>query len=134
MEAVPQLEVIPKQVPDGWMQGTWGYFYGDEYGSPKIAAYRIPAKLHFIGKAGLSRNATGSDGVTLKFGVKDLNDKVTWLATKKATAPGVMEAWDVDLSGYEGEKLYFVLLAEAGASPVNDFVIWNQAKVTQVND
>jgi hypothetical protein len=29
MEMTPQLEMIPQQVPQGWMQGTWGYFYSD---------------------------------------------------------------------------------------------------------
>lgn len=135
MEMTPLLETIPQQVPQGWIQGTWGYFYSlEEYGSPKIAALKIPAKLHFTSKVGLSRNASGSDGVLLKFGLKDLNDTVTWIESKKLTVPGDLQDWDINLSDYEGQKCYFVLRVEAGASAANDFVIWNQAKLLQVND
>ena len=134
METVPQLETIPQQVPQGWMQGTWGHFYADEFGARRAVAVKIPAKLHFVARVGLARNATGSDGVTFKFGLKDLNDTVTWIASKKSTTPGAFEVWDINLSDYEGQKYYFVLRVEAGASPVNDFAIWNQARLIQVND
>ena len=135
LETTPQLEMIPKQVPQGWMQGTWGYFYSDEeYGSPRTAAIKIPAKLHFVAKIGLARNAEGSDGVTFKVGLKDLNDTVTWIDSRKVTTPGSFEDWDIDLTNYEGQKYYIILRVEAGDSPVNDFAIWNQAKLIQVND
>ena len=134
MEASPQLETIPKQVPQGWMQGTWGYFYADEFGARRTTAIKIPAKLHFVARVGLARTATGSDGITFKFGLKDINDTVTWIDSKKATTPGAFENWDIDLSKYEGQKYYFILRVDAGASPVNDFAIWNQAKLIQVND
>jgi len=134
MEVTPQLEVIPKQVPQGWMQGIWGYFYSDQYGSPSMAAIKIPAKLHFVARVGLARNATGSDGVTFKVGLKDLNDTVTWVGSKKATTPGSFADWDINLSDYEGQKYSIVLRVEAGDSPVNDFAIWNQARLIQVND
>ena len=134
MEVTPQLETIPQQAPHGWMQGIWGYFYSDEHGSPRTAAIKIPAKLHFVGRVGLARNATGSDGVTFKFGLKDLNDTVTWIGSKKATTPGAFEDWDINLGDYEGQKCCFVLRVEAGDSPVDDFAIWNQARLLQVND
>lgn len=134
LEAASHLETIPKQVPQGWMQGTWGYFYADEFGSRRTTAIKIPAKLHFVSKIGLARNATGSDGVTFKFGVKDLNDSVTWIDSKKATVPGVLEDWDINLGTLEGQKCYFILRVDAGDSPVNDFAIWNQAKLIQIND
>jgi hypothetical protein len=134
MGGSPQLETIPKQVPQGWMQGTWGYFYADEFGARRVTAIKVPAKLHFVARVGLARNAIGSDGVTYKFGIKDINDTVTWIDSKKATTPEAFEDWDIDLSKYEGQKYYFILRVDAGASPVNDFAIWNQAKLIQVND
>jgi hypothetical protein len=134
LEVTPQLETIPQQVPEGWMQGTWGYFYSDEFGSRRTTAIKIPAKLHFVARVGLARNAIGSDGVSFKVGLKDLNDTVTWIASKKVTTPGAFEDWDINLSDYEGQKYYLILRVEAGASPVNDFAIWNQAKLVQVND
>jgi hypothetical protein len=59
---------------------------------------------------------------------------VTWISSKKATTPGAFENWDINLSDYEGQKMFFILRVEAGASPVNDFAIWNQAMLIQVND
>jgi hypothetical protein len=50
------------------------------------------------------------------------------------TAPGVFEDWDINLGNYEGQKYYFFLRVDAGASPVNDFAIWKEAKLLQVND
>jgi hypothetical protein len=135
MEVIPQLETVPQQIPQGWIQGTWGYFYSDrDYQSPRSAAIKVPAKLHFIARVGLARNTTGTDGVTFKFGVKDLNDTVTWVASKKMSTPGAFEDWDVNLTDYEGQKLFVILRVDAGASPVNDFAIWNKAKLIQVND
>lgn len=135
MEVTPELQVIPQQVPNGWMQGTFGYFYSlEEWNSPSIAAIEIPAKLHFVSRVGLSRNATGSDGVTFRFGLKDLNDSITWVASKTATTPGVFEDWNIDLSQYEGQKYFFLLRVDAGASPSYDFAIWNKARLMQIND
>ncbi len=135
IDVTPTVETIPQQVPDGYMQGTWGYFYADELGSQKMAPIRIPPKLHFMGNIGLARNATGSDGVTFKFGLRDsVNNNVTWVDSKKVTAPGPLEYWDINLSDYEGQKDYFILRVDAGASPVNDFAIWNKAILIQVND
>ncbi len=69
------LEMIPEQVPQGWTQGYWGYFYTDQQtNTAQIAAIKLPAKTHFIATVGLSPNAVGSDGVTFKFGMKDLSD------------------------------------------------------------
>jgi len=134
MEMLPQLVMVPQQIPQGWIQGTWGYFNADEYGSPRSTALQMPAKVHFVARVGLTRNAIGSDGVTFKFGVKDLSDTVTWIASKKATTPAILEDWDVNLSEYEGQRLFFILRVEAGASPAKDFAIWNQARLLQVND
>jgi hypothetical protein len=129
------LEMIPDQVPQGWVQGTWGAFGtdNDRY-APITAAIKLPARLHLLARVGLAPNAAGSDGVTLKFGLKDLSDTVNWIASKKVTTPGVFEDWDVNLSDYEGQKVFFILRAEAGPSPVNDFAIWKQARIVQISD
>ena len=47
------------------------------------------------------------------------------------TVPGQFETWDIDLSDYEGQKVYFILRVEAGASAVNDFAVWKQAELVQ---
>jgi hypothetical protein len=134
MEVRPQLETMPQQVPQGWMQGIWGYFYSDDYGSHRTAAIQLPAKLHFQARVGLASYATGSDGVTFRFGLKDLNDTVTWIASKKMTSPGTFEKWDVNLGDYAGQKCYFIMRVDGGASTANDFAIWKEARLLQVND
>jgi len=135
MEIRPQLETIPQQIPQGWMQGTWGYFYYEPgSSSSKVTAITVPPKLHFVARVGLSSSAVGSDGVNLKFGLKDIFDSITWVGSKRLSTPGAYEDWDINLSDYEGQKDYFILRVEAGASPANDFVIWDQARLVQVND
>ena len=129
------LEMIPEQVPQGWTQGYWGYFYTDQQtNTAQIAAIQVPAKTHFIATVGLSPNAVGSDGVTFKFGMKDLSDTVNFLPGKQMTVPGQFENWDIDLSDYAGQKVYFILRVEAGSTGVNDFAIWKDARLVQVSD
>lgn len=135
IDVTPVLETIPQQVPDGFMQGTWGYFYTDESGSQKSAPIRIPSKLHFVANVGLATTATENDGVIFRFGLKDsVNTKLTWVDSKKMTVPGSFTDWDINLSNYEGQIDYFILRVDAGADPVNDFAIWKKASIMQVND
>ncbi|MGA2368044.1 MAG: hypothetical protein ABSF74_05700 [Dehalococcoidia bacterium] len=129
------LEMIPEQVPQGWTQGYWGYFYTNtETRTNQIAAIQVPAKTHFIATVGLSPNAVGSDGVTFKFGMKDLSDTTNFLPGKQMTIPGQFETWDINLSDYAGQRVYFILRVEAGSTGVNDFAIWKDARLVQVSD
>jgi hypothetical protein len=126
------LEMVPEQVPQGWIQGYWGAFYTDtETRVPYTSYVKIPAKLHFVSTVGLAQNATGSDGVTFKLGLKDMSDTMNFLPGKKMTVPGQFEVWDVDLSNYEGQTVLFVLRVEAGPSAINDFAIWKQGRLVQ---
>jgi hypothetical protein len=129
------LEMIPEQVPQGWTQGYWGYFYTDQQThTAQIAAIKVPVKTHFIATVGLSPNAIGSDGVTFKFGMKDLSDTTNFLPGKQMTIPGQFETWDINLSDYAGQKVYFILRVEAGSTGINDFAIWKDARLVQVSD
>ena len=135
MAVRPDLETIPQQVPNGWIQGIWGFIYSDpDFHARKIAAIQVPAKLHFQAKVGLASYATGTDGVTLRLGLRDLNDQITWIASKNLSTPGSFEDWDVNLGKYEGGKYTYLLRVDAGNSPVNDFVVWKEARLLQVND
>jgi hypothetical protein len=128
------LEMVPQQVPQGWVQGYWGIFSVDsEMKTAQTAAIKLPAKTHLICRVGLASNAQGSDGVTFKVGMKDLTDMTNFLPGKKMTVPGQFEDWDLDLSDYEGQKVLIILRVEAGASPTNDFAIWKQARLMQVS-
>ncbi|RPJ63514.1 MAG: hypothetical protein EHM12_02095 [Dehalococcoidia bacterium] len=127
------LEMVPEQVPQGWIQGYWGYFYTDtDTRTPQTAYIKLPARTHFVATVGLGPDATGSDGVTYKLGLRDMSDTMNFLPGKKMTVPGQYETWDVDLSDYEGQSVLFVLRVEAGASAAKDFAIWKTAKLIQV--
>ena len=128
------LEMIPEQVPQGWIQGSWGIFsVHPELKTPITAAVMLPAKTHLKMRVGLASNAQGSDGVTFKVGMRDLSDTVNYLPGKKMTVPGQFEDWDVDLSDYEGQKVYIILRVEAGNTATNDFAIWKQCRLVQVS-
>ena len=128
------VEMVPDQVPQGWIQGYWGAFsVSPEFKTAQTAAIKLPAKTHLLMRVGLANNAQGSDGVTFKVGLKDLSDTTNFLPGKKMTVPGQFEDWDIDLSDYEGQKVLIILRVEAGASPANDFAIWKQAKLQQVS-
>ncbi|MBN1691401.1 MAG: hypothetical protein JW901_10285 [Dehalococcoidia bacterium] len=129
------LMMVPDQVPNGWIQGYWGYFYQDNYGGPGRTAYiQLPANVHLTTRVSLAANASGSDGVTFKVGLRDMSDSVTFLPGKTMTVPGQQEAWDIDLSDYEGQKVLIVLRVEAGASATKDYAMWNEVRLKQTAD
>jgi hypothetical protein len=134
------VEVIPPQSPNSWIQGYFGYFVLATPGlgavntgptATPVLPIKIPPKLKFISRVGLAQNATGTDGVTFRLGLKGLNDTTNFIATKTMTQPGVFEEWVIDLKDYEGQVAYFILRADAGASAGNDFAIWKEGRLEQ---
>jgi len=134
------VEVIPPQSPNSWIQGYFGYFYDTTAGlgavntgpiATSVIAIKIPPKLKFMGKVGLAQNATGTDGVTFKLGLKGLNDTTNFVASKTMTQPGVFEDWVVDLKDYEGQVAYLILRTDAGASADKDFAVWKEGRLEQ---
>jgi hypothetical protein len=127
------LETVPPPVPQGWIQGTWGFFYVDkDTRAAQSAPVVVPAKGKFIARVGLSENAKNSDGVTFKIGMRDMSDNVNFLPGKKMTVPGKYETWEIDLSDYEDQKAYFLLRVEAGATATDDFAVWQEARLEQM--
>jgi len=134
------FEMIPPKWPNSWIQGYFGYFMTTDPGlgyvntgptATAVLPIKIPPKLKFIGRVGLAQNATGTDGVTFKLGLKGLNDVTNIVGSKTMTQPGVFEDWVVDLKDYEGQVAYIVLRTEAGASADNDFAIWKVGLLQQ---
>jgi len=134
------LETIPPRSSNSWIQGYFGYFYLAERSlgqvdvgptATPILPILIPPKLKFISRVGLAQNATGTDGVTFKLGLKGLNDVTNFVASKTMTKPGVYEDWVVDLKDYEGQVAYFILRTEAGAGPDKDFAVWKEGRLEQ---
>jgi hypothetical protein len=129
------LEMVPDQVPQGWIQGYWGFFYVDqEFNVARTAAIKIPAQLHFVARVGLSESATGSDGVTFKLGIRDQSDQTNFLPGKTMKTPGVYENWDIDLKDYVDQKVFFILRVEAIGTPTFDYAVWKEARLVQVNN
>ncbi len=128
------LVVVPPQTAQGWIQGYWGVFYMDpNTKSAESAAIKLPANTHFKATVGLADNAQGSDGVTFKFGLKDLTDNIVFMPGKTMTKPGQYEDWDIDLSSSAGKTVYLILRVEAGNSAANDIAVWKTAQLLQVN-
>jgi hypothetical protein len=132
--------MVPPTSPNSWIQGYFGYFITTTPGlgsvdtgptATPVVPVLIPPKLKFIGRVGLAQNATGTDGVTFKLGLKGLNDVTNFVGTKTMTQPGVYEDWVVDLKDYEGQVAYFILRTDAGASADNDFAIWKEGRLEQ---
>ena len=129
------LEMVPDQVPQGWIQGYWGYFYVDrEFRVARTTYIKIPAKLHFVARVGLAPGAVGSDGVTFKLGIRDQSDQTNFFPGKTMKAPGVYENWDIDLKDYVDQKVFFILRVEAIGTPTFDYAVWQEARLVQVND
>jgi hypothetical protein len=127
------LEMVPEQKPQGFLRGKWGIFYQDYAGAIRKYPIKIPAKTKFIARVGLDERGQGSDGVTFKLGFLDSTDTLRFLDSKKMTVPGKFEDWVVDLSDQQGTFGYFLLQVDAGNSPTNDFAIWKEARLKQVN-
>jgi len=128
------LEMVPEAKPQGFIRGKWGIFWTDYNQDVWIYPIKIPPKLHFKARVGLSNTATGSDGVTFKIGFLDSTDTLRWLGDKKMTVPGKFEDWDVDLSDQQGTFGYFLLQVDAGNTYNNDYAIWKEARLVQVSD
>jgi len=135
------LEMIPPQIPQSWIQGYFGHFFtsaGSAWGvdsGPKFTPnipIKIPNNTKFIARIGISDRTQGSDGVTFKLGLYGTNDDIIFLPGKTITQPGKFEDWVIDLNDYQGQAVRFVLRVEAGASPDNDFAVWKEARLEQM--
>jgi hypothetical protein len=136
------VEVIPLRIPQGFTQGYFGYFstnMGHSLGAVDTGPtpvpsmpIKIPPKTKFFARVGLSDRAQGSDGVTFSLGLKGPSGDTVFLPGKKMTEPGKFEDWVIDLNDYQGQPVRFVLRVEAGASPDNDFAIWKEARLEQM--
>lgn len=129
------LEMVPDQVPQGWIQGYWGYFYVDrDLRVARTAAIKIPPKLHFVARVGLASNASGGDGVTFKLGIRDMSDQTNFFPGKTMKTPGVYEDWDIDLKDYVDQKVFFILRVEAVGDSTSEYTIWKSARLVQISD
>jgi hypothetical protein len=123
---------VPDQVPQGWVQGYWGYYYSDrETGRTYIAAVKVPPKLKFVARVGLADSASANQGVTFKLGIRDLSDQTNFFPGKTMKTPGVYENWEIDLKDYVDQKVFFILRVEAVGASTNSFAVWKEARLVQ---
>jgi hypothetical protein len=104
----------PKKTDDGRITGTF-------------PVYKIEAKDHFKAKLGFLENCKEGQ-VTFQFGIKEAG------AVQKAgewtkSCDGTLVFADIDLSGYAGKEVQFVLDLFADGSPVNDLAVWGSARI-----
>ena len=126
------LEMVPDQVPQGWVQGYLGYYYSDrETGRTYIAAVKVPPKLKFVARVGLADSASANQGVTFKLGIRDLSDQTNFFPGKTMKTPGVYENWEIDLKDYVDQKVFFILRVEAVGASTNSFAVWKEARLVQ---
>lgn len=115
--------------------------------------YRVLAGDRFTAKIGFNEGATGTDGATFVFGiilegrsVDDANDffssessranvlRDNYVELHRATKryDGTLRSVDVDLSGFSGQRVRFVLSVEAGLTSGQDWAIWGTPLVTKM--
>ena len=104
----------PKKTDDGRITGTF-------------PAYIIKDKDHFKVKLGFLENC--KDGqVIFQFGIKE-GDAGQKLGEWAKSCDGLLIFPDIDLSGYAGREVQFVLDVLADGSPVDDLVVWGSARI-----
>lgn len=104
----------PKKTDDGRITGTF-------------PAYIIKDKDHFKAKLGFLENC--NDGqVIFQFGIKE-GDAVQKLDQWTKSCDGLLIFPDIDLSGYAGREVQFVLDVLADGPLVNDLVVWGSARI-----
>lgn len=104
----------PKKTDDGKITGTY-------------PAYTVGEKDHFKAKLGFVDNCNAGK-VVFRFSIK-AGGSITKLGEWPKTCDGSLLLVDVDLSGYAGQGVQFVLEVLADGSPANDLVVWGSARI-----
>lgn len=104
----------PKKTDDGRITG-------------KFPGYTIHEKDHFKAKLGFLENC-GDGQVIFQFGIKE-GDTVQKLSEWAKSCDGLLIFSDIDLSGYAGREVQFILDVLADGSPANDLVVWGSARI-----
>jgi len=82
---------------------------------------RFKAKLGFLENC-------GNGQVVFQFGIKE-GEGVQILAEWKKSCDGTLLLPEIDLSGYQGRAVQFVLVVLADGSPEDDLVVWGSARI-----
>lgn len=126
------LATYPQQVSYGSIQGTYGEFYSDpDSWQPLSRELTIPENSRFTTMVGFKKGATATDGATVAFGYTDPLGSIVLFREMTVYCDGVLDIYEVDLSGIAGEEVYFILRVEAGASWEQDWLVWVDPKVIQ---
>ena len=128
------LATYPRQASGGSIQGTFGSIRSKFYATTDIAEVRVPEGAKFTAMVGFKEGATATDGVTVAFGYMDPSGAIVFLKRLDVYYDGVLDVLEVPLSGIAGEEVYFVLRVEAGESWEQDWLVWVEPKIEQLED
>ncbi len=114
------LEMHPRWVDNGWIQGA----YIDLYSS----GYTVQAGDRFQATVGLLQNA-GNGNVTFKVMLRAATSGNVWIAQVADGYGDGFKNIDVDLTPYAGQKADVILQVDAGASSSQDWACWITANI-----
>jgi len=118
------LQTRPKWVDDGWIQGTYqematGMFRG---------RYIVQPGDRFVARVGFLKNAHGGE-VTFRVMIRPDGGPNTWIAVETKAYGGTMKTIDVPLQPWVAKRADFVLEVQANGSPLQDWAVWEEAKI-----
>jgi hypothetical protein len=126
------LATYPRDTVDGVIQGTYGKVYaGSAMQQTRLLEMEVPRNAKFTTKLGFAQGAQSSNGVKASFGIIDPTGTTVFLKSADVHYDGKLDDFKVDLSGYAGQKLYFILRTDAKGSAAFDWLVWLDPKITQ---
>jgi len=126
------LATYPRNVVDGVIQGTYGEIYAKNVAQEtRLIEMEVPVHAKFTAKVGFAKGAEGSNGVKASFGIIDPTGSTVILKSVDVKYDGRLDDFEVDLSEYAGQDVYYFLRADAKGPATFDWLVWVDPKITQ---
>ncbi len=126
------LATYPRDTVDGVIQGTYGELYAaSAMQQTRLLEILVPRNAKFTTKLGFVKGAQGSNGIKASFGIIDPTGTTAFLKSADVHYDGRLDDFEVDLSGYAGQKVYFILRADAKGPAEFDWLVWLDPRITQ---
>jgi len=111
----------------GWIQGTFGVIQGTP---PGLEPFYIPHKCKLTCKLGLTRDTRATAAVKFMLGTMQ-GSEITYFPSVTIDSANKIGAYEVDLSRFVGEKVYFVFRVESGGPWQQGSAAWIEPVITQ---
>jgi len=126
------LATYPRNVADGVIQGIYGELYAKAVThESRLIEMEVPIHAKFIAKLGFAQGAESSNGVKATFGIVDPTGTTVFLKSADVYYDGKLDNFEVDLSKYAGQKVYYILRAEANGPASFDWLLWLDPQIIQ---